>query len=434
MKLHGVNILDIGMLKQNFSLQGLYPCVDNGTLLTFEESAPVRDSFLAGEIRAVLCALRDGQPPDFALSGRLEPDLLRRRLLHTDSSFSAYTRDAKTKQDFFDRSWAQIVELVAPLCTSCTAGQAWRFYLCILLHVQSRPKLPLQQADADFLAHAFAAPADRPAPAETAPGAFRADRLCLCGEQLLFLSDGRLYALDLTTCRWSLLRGGPVRSFACTPTLGLITVDPAGTVHAPVRPDLCRQAEGTAIQAVTAYGDRYVLLTQDGRLLSNLKLPDSLRWQQVRQLRLGLNSLSAVAGELCAALQYGSDPALHDFTGIRSLHTRTDGARRYAVLRENGDLFTDMRDKPIPRVQAACLSPQGYFYADSRCLIQIYFNDIPRSRLVLPKGSGYQAQEICADEHRAVVLYRAEDRDILMTSWQKGPLPALPEPDDCPIA
>lgn len=431
MKLNGINILDVAVLKQNFSLEGLYPCVDNGTLLTFEQSAPVQGSFLAGEILTVLRSLQDGLPPDFLARECLEPERMRRRLEAVDSSFHAYTFDIKTQQDFFDRSWEQIMGLASPLCAGCTAEQAWRFYLCILLHLQSRPKLPLRQVDAAFIARTFPAAA-RPAPppgGKAADQTVCSDRLCLCGSQLLFLSGGRLYALDRRQNSWQVLHDGPIRSYACTPALGLITADPSGAVAAPARPELCHQAEGHSICAVTAYADRYVLLTGEGRLLSNLKLPDGLCWQQAQQLRLGLNSLSCIVGELRGGLQYGSAPALHSFTGIRSLYTRSDGVRRYAVLRENGDLYVDGRDQPIPHVRAACLSPQGYFYATDKLFSLLRFDGTTQALLCLPKGSA--VQEICADENNAVLLCRVGERDVLLTTWQNGPLPALP---DCAAA
>ena len=421
MKLDGVVILNLEGLKQHFDLSQLWVCMDNGTLQSFEHSLPA-GQFLVQAVRETLAEMYGGRTPDFVRAGCLNLQRLRARLEGTDSSFRAYTRQVQTGQDFFDRSWDQVVELAAPLCAGCTDGQAWRFYLSILLQVQARPKLPLRPQDLEFLARQLhTQPAASGQGADSPPSV----RLVLCEDTLFCATEQGIFCLQGDETAWRQVREGPVAGYAYTRPLGLLAISAQGELDHPAPPALLRQAEGKTLTAVTAFGEQYVLLTEQGQLLSNLRLPDSLDWPGLRRIHLGLNSLTGIAGPLRGVVQYGADPKLTNFTGVRTVDTRTDGARHFAVLREGGELHLDSRpDAPVPGVQAACLGPDGAYFAADGGLFWCGWDGAQQVLRALPPA--FCALEVRATDQGYACLGRQDGQEVLYVSGREQPLSSPP--------
>ena len=155
-------------------------------------------------------------------------------------------------------------------------------------------------------------------------------------------------------------------------------------------------------------------------------MPPSLRWGSLCAVHLGLNSLTGITDPLRGVVQIGSDERLTDFTGVRSVDTRTDGARRFAVLREGGELHLDFLDRPLTRVEAACLGRDGCCLVARRHVFFYGWDGAGRAVRTLPEE--FRASEICTSNGRVACIGRCGGEDRIFVAGREEPLPALPAP------
>lgn len=401
MEIRGIIITNTETLKDSFFLPELWENIENGTLRLFERDlAKGHDpQGIAKEIAAVLEEKQFETGAALLRDGGLDLEALKGRILLGGGSQNRVTLG----KQFLENNESAICGLTQPILERCSPRQAWETTLFLLLNLQARPREELE--DTAFLARQLAqlretqvAPLSggTGAPAADLPG----DRLCLHGSKLLALQDGWI-------CQWQ--EGGftPLRSagdsvagFTYTDQLGLIAFDLEGKLCGKVHPLLRSLAEGKALRQVTACLGQFALLDGEGALLTDPKcrLPSQDAWKQLHRIHRGMNSLTGIQGPMRRAIQWGSDQALEEYTGVRTIDTDSRrGVRRYALLCEGGELFTD-DGRSETEVSAACLYSGGYVYVKGQRIYKRPFGGDNLQMLTDQLPEGFRAEEVHAGE------------------------------------
>ncbi len=425
MQLNEIHIMNIGMLAQNFSMEELWDNALNGTLAQFEQEVRNTDRDLQDEICRALTAFQKNEQPDFVSGNRLLPGRLRERL----ERFQTKSQDVTDGTDFFSRDWKNVETVSASLQTACSAKQAWKLYLLLLLHFQAHAKKALRQEDIDYLTKSFSAKCGEPENRAEEALARRA------GRRIFLVDRNLLYARGNVIYRWTKKgRGGwkeffrgrlPFCGIAYSESYGLIACMEDGSMPEETHPEVKRLADGREIVDVSAYGSCVLLLTGEGELLAMPDFPGGeaaqiKQWRPVLGMQAGLNSLSCIVGEMREARQLGSDAVISDFTDVKKMETRTDEeGKHYIILRNDGTIYTDNQndDKTVKGAQNCCLGRSAYIYAvregeESKLFMQSYNTGTAEKLCDFPPA--FQIRELCAREEGIACLGVSGGRELLL--------------------
>lgn len=159
-------------------------------------------------------------------------------------------------------------------------------------------------------------------------------------------------------------------SFAYTENWNFIAISAQGTLWQRSNGEIMEEWKEKGLPKLTmaaAYGTIYLLLTQDGRIISNVKeleMEADVRW-----VGAGLNSVSWITGDACAlhsSVQSCEDACL---TGVCAAWTREGNhpsETQWAALKQDGTLYYMAGEKVyyIPNIFAADITKEGVLIAD----------------------------------------------------------------------
>ena len=352
-------ILSVEMMAQNFCMNELWNNAQNGTLYTFEKEAEDTDQYLRIEILNTLENMWDGKKPEFMGKG-LDLNKMQGYL----EKFSSGSRSVQDRKDFFSRNWDQIENIAFPLQENCTFEQAWQLYLLLLLQLQARPKYVLQEKDLLFLRDCFGKKEKKQV--SVLDQTEENGKVCMVHGTLLYAQGECIFALKCG--KWELLYQGEkeIQDFTFCESYGLIICLDDGSLPVQIHPEIKKLAQGYKMKKVSSFGSQFALLTQDGKVLTNLRISEEEKiwysqWKHVTWMRVGLNSLSGFCGNLKSGIQIGSDKRIEDFTDIKMTDTRTDEACHFMILRENGMLYSE-QGRIAEEVCVGCLTKDGCWY------------------------------------------------------------------------
>lgn len=352
-------ILSVEMMAQNFCMLELWENAQNGTLYTFEKEAEDTDQHLRIEILKTLENMWDGKKPEFVETG-----LNLKKMQEHLKEFSSGSRSIQDKKDFFSRNWSEIEDITFSLQKNCTFGQAWQLYLLLLLQLQARPKQVLQEKDRFFLRDCF----ERKETMQEVvlDQTEEARKICMIRSTLVYAQESCVFALK--GGKWELLYQGEkrIQNLAFCESYGLMICLEDGSMPIQTHPEIKKMVQGHKIKMVSSFGSQFALLTQEGDLLTNLRISEEEKkiyhqWKPITWMQVGLNSLSGVCGKLKSGIQIGSDKKIEDFTDIKRTDTRTDEMRHFMILRENGMLYSE-QGRIAEEVCAGCLTKDGCGY------------------------------------------------------------------------
>lgn len=395
MKLNGANMLNIEMVakewrKPDFDFQDIWNNIEYGTFLQFEETVKKECTQYTGsgketvsyrivtEIVECLQMLpRGGEAtePAFLIDGRLDRNALLDVLEPLkDNSFFA-------QMYFVQRNEHTLDELIGAVSTQCSVRQAYTLYLFLLLQLQCLPKEKIREQDAAFILQLLTEDSSGPAPFEARPS-----RMCLCNGMVLRCIGKEISCNKLRGGGWtSFYRDEEeIAGFAYTEELGLIAFTVGGKLCDCTATGIRKAAEGKRIVMASAYGRQYILLAEDGTVVSSLPIGDSAIWQKVSWVHMGLNSASGISGLQNSAIQHGSEMNT-DYTDVKTVVTRSsDGKKRYAVLTNDGVLNFD-QGKGVEDVTEVCMGIRGYVYVrDGSVYLREYGSEEDRCAGQLP--------------------------------------------------
>ena len=420
MELNGTNIMSVGMMAQDFSMEALWNNVLNGTLALFEQERVDTDMGLRDDICQILSEIQNNTQPEFVSQEKLVLDKMREKLW----KYKKCSENQTEPSDFFSRDWENIERISAPLQVSCSNGQAWKLYLLLLLHFQARAKKPLRDEDIDYLLKSFSLNSEKGKNTDEQGNILIGNRIFLVDRNLLYAKENVIYLWSGNGWKEFWREDFPFRGFACSESYGLIACMADGSMPRKTHSEIKQLAEGKKIKEVSAYGRCVLLLTEDGELLTNLETTENekrqiVRWSPVVAIQAGLNSFSCIAGGQREVRQIGSDAYISDYTGVKMVRTRTDEDRkRYIILRNDGSLYTDdlYGGALLSGVQCCSLGGRGYVYIVRKEGIPKLFlrdYDMESVKEIYDFPPGFQTKELCVREDAIACFGIADNKEVL---------------------
>lgn len=408
MKLKGINITSLGAYKNHFEIEEVWENIGNGVLLEFQEKLAKNEEKNAAEemIRIeMIQILKAYENKDnlteiikaFYSNGKWDLSALEKKIEPINSK----SRD-HDGNNFYTRNMQGIQSFTNGELIDWNDQKAALFYLFLLCFLQAKPQEEITE-------EAFAFIADKLSEAAYEGEKTQGSKLYPKGSGVLFLKNGKIMneqekqispECEMISC------------FAYTEDLGLIAFTKqgafSGCMEQTIRYEIEKKrvdagTENEKIVMIAAFGEIYALLLENGSILTNV-LDSTKGWEEIRWIGAGLNSLTAVRGANRHLLELGSDEGLNDFSNVKAAYTwSADGCRRYAVLRENGDLSMD--DKTREKgVSAANISQKGYFFAIGQEIFWKEFDTGNKKKYTLP--AEYTITELC--ECRSNIYCRAK--------------------------
>lgn len=420
MQLNEMNIMNVGMMAQYFSMEELWNNVLNGTLVLFEQGIVDTDMGLRDDICQTLSEIQNNTQPEFVSQEKLVLDKMREKLW----KYKKCSENRTEQSDFFSRDWENIERISAPLQISCSNGQAWKLYLLLLLHFQACAKKPLKDEDIDYLLKSFSLNSGKVKDTDEQGNILTGNRIFLVDRNLLYAKKNVIYLWSGSGWKEFWREDFPFRGFAYSESYGLIACMADGSMPGKTHPEIKQLAEGKKIKEVSAYGKCVLLLTEDGELLTNLETTANeksqiVQWSPVVAIQAGLNSLSCIAGEQREVRQIGSDACISDYTGVKMVRTHTDEDRkRYIILRNDGSLYTDdsYGSALLSGGQCCCLGGRGYVYIVRKEGIPKLFlrdYDMEPEKEIYDFPSCFQIKELCVREDAIACFGTDDDKEVL---------------------
>ncbi|MCI9123331.1 MAG: hypothetical protein HFH35_04505 [Eubacterium sp.] len=413
MKIQGVHIATLGMLRKHFCLQEVWETIDNGMLLDCQKRLARQNAYAAREtaqlleayvgkdgLAEVVCAFyRDGVWDLAGLEHALGP-LLRK------------SRDHNGNQ-FFSRNRKGIQQVVYSERIVWETGKAALFYLFLLLMLQADPQGEIAKEDFRFLCTSLETV---PSESGTAGGKNRIPRLCSNGSGVFYLKEGMIYDTDGNAVS---PENEKIGCFAYTQDLGLLAFTEQGRVSACTELDVKYEIAGALDQRqngrvvmAAAYGELYVLLLDDGTIVSNVEDPVT-EWNDLYWVGAGLNSITAIRGRNRCVMELGSDSRLSAYSDVGAVYTRSvEGCCRYMVLKENGVLVMDDGETET-EVGAAAIDRDGYVYAVGEEIIFRKFDSKTKKSGRLAGAAGGRILELCKSRSHIYARAVCSDGEIL---------------------
>lgn len=395
MKIRGVYIATLGMLRKHFCLQEVWETIDNGMLLDCQKRLARQNAYAARETAQLLEAY-DGKDDlaevvsAFYCGGEWDLEGLE----HALAPLLIKSRDHNGNH-FFSRNRKGMQQVVYSERIVWETGKAALFYLFLLLMLQKDPQGEIAKEDFRFLCTSL-----ETVPSEwgTAGGKNRIPRLCSSGSGVFYLKEGTIYDADSHAVS---PENEKIGCFAYTEDLGLLAFTEQGMVSACTELDVKYEIAGALqkrqhvrVVMAAAYGELYVLLLDDGTIVSNVEDPVT-EWNDLYWVGAGLNSITAIRGRNRCVIELGSDSRLSEFSDVSAVYTRSvEGDCRYMVLKENGVLVMDDGEMETD-VDAAVIDQDGYIYAVGEEIIFRKFDSKTKKSDRLADVAGGRILELC---------------------------------------
>jgi hypothetical protein len=329
-------------LKKHFTLKEVWESINKKTYYTLLKELP--DSTVTGELRAML---------DENNQTRIGADELRTKI-----------RDISIENPDF---WNQNAEAISRLADALPRndGEAVRnLYLALLLHIQALQERITPESEKYFTSNILSNVLNADSESEISLKSAYPPRLSANEHGYLYLDkDGFVKTFEHSQKTTPHQKSEPPLVGFSNTAFGFIGIKGDGGLLVKARSELPHTAKNRKIASVSSYGENYILLTEGGDVMTNLRL-DKEKWRGLRCVHIGLNTAVGVKSD--GALVYeGANRDLRrniqNYTNIRAAYARGE---HFALIDDTDTLITDNETLDGEGVSAAAISALGYAYAN----------------------------------------------------------------------
>ena len=407
MKIGGVKIISLESFKGKFDLKEVWGNIENGVLLDCQRDLAAQGADLAEQIAVLLEELDQEEELENRISSFYscngwDLDGLRQVL----KPWSAKSKDHKGN-DFYSRNMEIIQDLTERKQIVWDCKKAAFFFLFLLLMLQVRPRAEIEREDALWIQQ------ELEHMSESKKGAEQkgiSSRIYPYASGVLYLKEG---AIVNEQGKQFSPKEEQIDFFAYTEKLGILAFTKQGEIsactEATIRCEIEDKLKGEKVRIVmvAAYGSIYLLLLEDGQVISNVQ--DNLEgWKKICWVGAGLNSITAIRSKNRNLLELGSSSKITEFSDVKAAYTWSEGICRYGILKENGTWIMDDK-RQVEGVCAANIEREGYLYAIGTDLFFCRFDT--EEVLKYPIAAKGVIVEVCKYRSKLYYLIEGEDRE-----------------------